>query len=130
MSRQRKTFPCSHKGFGRFCHRCDTANRADEERKQRRIEQEELFRKDSIDLRGVPRNRLERCRTILKEISEGRDYRDFGGKKLKRFPNIVSVPLGYDYRIVFVYDEGLQPLFVLTHEHYNNWVDEQKVTLR
>ncbi len=138
MSRK-KTFPCGHSGKGRFCHRCENAkkeqDRASSEAKVKRrgnadadadakAEKEAwrgTFEDDPIPLAHLPsRNLVIRARTILSEIDKGAPWHQFNGKRLQHDRNVISVPLGRRYRILFRTDDGApKPVEVLSHEAYN-----------
>lgn len=142
MSRK-QTFPCGHTGKGRFCHRCEQEKResGDDEAKPKadgngqsgkdpdkvdldKIDKEtwrETFEADPIPLRHLPSKGLvQRARMILEEIQRGAPWHQFNGKRLQHDRNIVSVPLGRRYRILFRTDDGApRPVEVLSHESYN-----------
>ena len=145
MSRK-KTFPCGHSGKGRFCHRCESAkneqsglsmddghdgehNGKPHERgadnggevKADKEAWRETFEADPIPLTHLPsRNLVMRARLILSEINKGAPWHQFNGKRLQHDRNVVSIPLGRRYRILFRTDDGPpKPVEVLSHEAYN-----------
>lgn len=147
MSRK-KTFPCGHSGKGRFCHRCQAAiheqeaaanaaatngssvngngkhhepRAGDEEAKADKEAWRETFEADPISLKHLPsRNLVIRARQILSEIDKGAPWHQFNGKRLQHDRNVVSIPLGRRYRILFRTDDGApKPVEVLSHEAYN-----------
>jgi hypothetical protein len=147
MSRK-KTFPCGHSGKGRFCHRCQAAmheqeaaatqvttngsangngkhhkHRADDEDETKADKEawRETFEADPISLKHLPsRNLVIRARQILSEIDKGAPWHQFNGKRLQHDRNVVSIPLGRRYRILFRTDDGApKPVEVLSHEAYN-----------
>lgn len=136
MSRK-KTFPCGHSGKGRFCHRCqaakeqaqkdsevngkDSVNGHDSEAKAEKEAWRESFEADPIPLSHLPsRNLVMRARLILEEINKGAPWHQFNGKRLQHDRNVISVPLGRRYRILFRTDDGApKPVEVLSHEAYN-----------
>jgi hypothetical protein len=138
MSRK-KTFPCGHSGKGRFCHRCaaekaqQDATKAsghtngkdgaghDGDAKAEKEAWRETFEGDPISLKHLPnRGLVERARMILAEIDKGAPWHQFNGKRLQHDRNVVSVPLGRRYRILFRTDDGgPKPVEVLSHEAYN-----------
>lgn len=131
MARKRK-FPCGHRGKGRFCHRCE-AEKREAERRQKAREADakdpgddkeawrETFESDPIELSHLPNKGLvRRARTILTEIDRGAPWHQFNGKRLQHDRNVVSIPLGRRYRILFRTDDGPpRPVEVLSHEAYN-----------
>jgi hypothetical protein len=131
MAPRKKTFPCGHRGFGQFCHRCadEAAARARREQEARarstaRASWESTFDADPIDLRCLPRRALVlRARQILAAIAGGADHRSFGGKALVNSGGgYISVPLGLRYRLLFRHQPGggLTPYGAFSHETYNN----------
>ena len=133
---RKKTFPCGHSGKGRFCHHCaaqkarqDAAAAAGSEAKSKgsgnaRSDKEawlELFHSDPIPLAHLPNKSLvRRARVILEEIGKGAPWHQFNGKRLQHDRNVVSIPLGRRYRILFRTDDGApRPVEVLSHEAYN-----------
>jgi hypothetical protein len=134
MSRK-KTFPCGHSGKGRFCHRCQVAKAAEapaadsgsasgdneDDVKADKEAWRETFEDDPIPLTHLPnRGLVMRARTILAEIDKGAPWHQFNGKRLQHDRNVVSVPLGRRYRILFRTDDGApKPVEVLSHEAYN-----------
>ena len=147
MSRK-KTFPCGHSGKGRFCHRCQAAIHEQEaaasaatngasvngngkhhkpraeddgEAKADKEAWRETFEADPISLKHLPsRNLVMRARQILSEIDKGAPWHQFNGKRLQHDRNVVSIPLGRRYRILFRTDDGApKPVEVLSHEAYN-----------
>ena len=128
MARKR-TFPCGHTGKGRFCRPCVAEQKA-QEAEQARVREEtdgdqkpwrDTFADDPIPLDHLPnRNLILRARTILREIDRGAPWHQFNGKRLQHDRNVVSIPLGRRYRIVFRTDDGApRPVEVLSHEAYN-----------
>lgn len=130
--RQKKTFPCGHRGFGRFCHACTQqaqhAQRQAEARagqRQARATWEATFADDPIDLRGLPRPDLvAEARRAIVAMAEGQDYRALGGKQLVKLTDYVSIPLGHRHRIIFKRAAGgrFVPYGVYSHEAYNGVV--------
>ncbi len=94
----------------------DHKMRADE-----KAQWEATFEKDPIDLHHLPTKKLVlRAREILEAVGRGAPWHQFNGKRLQHDRNVVSVPLGRRYRILFRTDEGSpQPVEVLSHEAYN-----------
>ncbi len=137
MSRK-KTFPCGHSGKGRFCHRCQAAKSEQDSpsngkhrgsngassKGAEKAEKEawrETFEDDPIPLAHLPNKGLVmRARVILSEIDKGAPWHQFNGKRLQHDRNVVSIPLGRRYRILFRTDDGApRPVEVLSHEAYN-----------
>ncbi|MCA9683273.1 MAG: hypothetical protein KC457_13820 [Myxococcales bacterium] len=133
---RKKTFPCGHRGKGNSCSRCaateqsaeaskeatstgdDDAAESDEDDKEK---WRASFEDDPIDLHLLPnKNLVKRARMILDEVGKGAPWHQFNGKRLQHDRNVISVPLGRRYRILFRTDNGApQPVQVLSHEAYN-----------
>src|SRR5690606_17656439 len=81
----------------------------------------ETFEDDPIPLAHLPNKGLvKRARTILAEMDKGAPWHQFNGKRLQHDRNVVSIPLGRRYRILFRTDDGApKPVEVLSHEAYN-----------
>jgi len=124
----KKLFPCGHKGSGQYCHRCaqDKAatDKAAAEKAEARAQKgawEASFAADPVDLRCLPdRALVVKAREILAAIAAGDDYTRFHGKRLSLDRQVVSVPVGHRYRLLFR-DEGggLRPFACMSHESYN-----------
>ena len=120
MSRRRKLFPCGHKGYGQACHRC-LQDRLGWERKQQQKQQwEKTFADDPIDLTNLPNHVVLKARSIIAALQTQKNYREFGGKRLRHNRFIVSIPVTRNYRML-CRDSGslLIPEEVLSHEDYN-----------
>ena len=128
---RRKTYPCGHTGKGRFCHTCRVTKDREEQAAATSSGAEPIegdkeawrqsFEADPIPLQHLPNKGLvRRARTILTEIGKGAPWHQFNGKRLQHDRNVVSIPLGRRYRIIFRTDDGApQPVEVLSHENYN-----------
>jgi hypothetical protein len=84
------------------------------------MEWEASFEKDPIDLRSLPDYVVLKARNIIDGLNERRNYREFGGKRLRHDRRIVSIPVTRNYRMI-CRDEGslMVPEAVLSHEDYN-----------
>ena len=131
MARKR-TYPCGHTGKGRFCHTCVQQAKAQEaekpessedglSKKDAKLAWRETFADDPIPLAHLPNKGLvRRARLILQEIDRGAPWHQFNGKRLQHDRNVISIPLGRRYRILFRTDDGApRPVEVLSHENYN-----------
>jgi hypothetical protein len=120
MSRRKKTFPCGHKGYGQICHRCEQQHRAREEKKQQKLEWQSTFAEDPIDLQDLPAHVVVKARAIIAGLASNKNYREYGGKRLRHNRWIVSIPVTRNYRMI-CHDCGslLVPQAVLSHEDYN-----------
>lgn len=129
----RRSFPCGHAGKGQFCHRCkqaelEAAKKAQakasevEERRADKQAWEATFAADAIDLHVLQtRERVTKARDILQRLASGEPYTALGGKRWESDRNIVSIPIGWGYRLVLRDDRGqLRPLACMTHEAYNS----------
>jgi putative NADH-flavin reductase len=127
MAKRKTIFPCGHKGYGKACHRCPQELAAQQhcvqllaEKKTKKQEREALFARDIIDLRGLPHHVVTKARAIIAALGENKNYREFGGKRLRHNRSIVSIPVTRNYRMLCE-DGGtfLIPQKILSHEDYN-----------
>ncbi|MCP2732132.1 DUF7682 family zinc-binding protein [Limnofasciculus baicalensis] len=120
MSRRKKTFPCGHKGYGQACHRCEQEHKARDAKKQQKQEWESTFAEDPIDLKELPAHVVVKARIIIAGLESHKNYREFGGKRLRHNRFIISIPVTRHYRML-CYDKGsfVIPHAVLSHEDYN-----------
>lgn len=129
--KHRKHFACSHRGFGKFCHRC-----ADEEKKRQIVtitkealqQEKQLLRQlwiqsfsdDCIDLTHLPKKIVLRARHILKKLEQGTGFWELGGKRLSFDRSLIRIPVTYRYRLVGrLVDHNFVPIKVVSHETYN-----------
>jgi putative NADH-flavin reductase len=127
MAKRKRIFPCGHKGYGKACHRCTQELVAQHhyveevaEKQTKKQRREASFARDIIDLRGLPEHVVTKARAIIAALGENKNYRDFGGKRLRHNRLIVSIPVTRNYRMLCE-DCGtfLIPQKVLSHEDYN-----------
>ncbi|HEY9596364.1 MAG TPA: hypothetical protein V6D33_01680, partial [Cyanophyceae cyanobacterium] len=102
------------------CHRCEQKHKALEEKKQRKQEWESTFEQDPIDLKNLPAHVVTKARLIIAGLQSQRNYREFGGKRLRHNRWIISIPVTRNYRMI-CHDCGtlVVPHAVLSHEDYN-----------
>jgi len=126
----KKRFDCGHTGKGSYCHRCKA--KADEKacsqlqrdaaRASRKVESDN----DPIDLSLLRhlKSLQQKARKVLAEISRGTSYTCFLGKRLEFADgDIVSIPIGEHYRILFsTVTSPLTPMRLVHHEEYNNLI--------
>lgn len=125
----RRQFPCGHHGKGQFCHRCQqeaatSAQHLEEVARQRaqREAWDQSFEADPIDLRGLPRERVEKARHVLRRLADGEPLAVVGGKRWESERTIVSVPVGRGFRLILRDHSGqLVPVACMTHEAYNHY---------
>lgn len=132
MPARKTTWPCGHVGKGQSCARCRqeqqaAAKKAEaraaevEERRADKAAWESTFDADAIDLRPLQtRERVIKARELLRRLAAGEPHTALGGKRWESDRAVVSVPIGWGYRLV-LRDEGgsLRPHAVMTHEQYN-----------
>lgn len=120
MVRQKKKFPCGHKGFGQICYRCAQADAVYQQEKRCKQDWEASFNRDLIDLRNLPKNVVLKSRRIIQQLGEHTDYRQFHGKRLRHNRLVISIPVTRHYRLL-CRDHGqyLAPEAVISHENYN-----------
>ncbi len=121
MGRRRKTFDCGHQGYGRYCHRCRQKEEARAREAERRQAWRERLKDDPIELGHLPRHVVEKTRAVLEGLRHGRDYTDYRGKRMHYDRTVISIPIGYSYRLICRDDpeRGLVPVEALSHEAYN-----------
>lgn len=123
----KRLWPCGHRGQGKFCHRC-----VQEEDERLQLEAE-LAADDAVSnpdapvesflgVRGLPVEVRTRALQIIDSIAAGLHWSKLGGKfREGGRRKILSVPVGYRYRLVFRLEEGiLQPVACISHEKYNH----------
>lgn len=120
----KRKFKCGHKGFGKYCHRCDQEEKCKhqiEHKQEERDKWNQLFKLDPIDLRCLPTKKLIlKARYVIQSIREGKPCRELYGKKLNYDRTIISFPINDDYRLLCrKTPEGIIPKEILSHEEYN-----------
>jgi hypothetical protein len=71
----------------------------------------------------LPAHVQERAHHVAAKLREGVSWMAFGGKRLNSDRSWISVPLGRNYRLVARdTDKGIEPVEVMSHEAYNNWM--------
>jgi hypothetical protein len=120
MARRKKLFPCGHKGYGQICHLCAQQLAILEQKRQEKQDWEFTFTQDPINLRDLPYHVVVKARLVIAGLQENKDYREFGGKRLRYDRLIISIPITRNYRLL-CRDCGtmLIPQEVLSHEDYN-----------
>ncbi len=113
-------FPCGHRGYGQTCHRCAEERTLQEQKKEHKRKWDDTFSQDPIDLRALPNHVVLKARNVIAALQEQRNYREFGGKRLRHNRLVISIPITRDYRMI-CRDCGsiLVPEEVLSHEDYN-----------
>ncbi|MBW4470423.1 MAG: hypothetical protein KME45_08440 [Stenomitos rutilans HA7619-LM2] len=97
-----------------------TQQRDDEQKRQHRQQWQQAFAHDSVDLTGLPTHIVLKARKILQELSAGKGYYQFQGKRFRFDRTLISIPVTYSYRLLCrEQKDGLLPLKVLSHEQYN-----------
>jgi hypothetical protein len=120
----RKTFPCGHVGKGQYCHRCRNKEIAQARKVAARVirrDRESLAEETvGVDLSGVPLKVSEKAAEVIRGIQSGTDYTRYHGKRLYDNRTVISIPLGWSYRML-CRDTGdsLVALSVMSHEDYN-----------
>lgn len=129
--KHRKRFACGHRGYGRYCHRCDhqqvqrTAKRR--QRQSQRQEWQALFLADPIDLKSLPKPVVKKARNVLQALQRGTYYWQLSGKRLNMAREVISIPVTRRYRLLCQdTHDGIQPVKVISHEAYNPLVTRPK----
>jgi hypothetical protein len=61
-----------------------------------------------------------KARNIIAGLNDQRNYREFGGKRLRHNRQIISIPVTRNYRMICHHDgSSAIPQAVLSHEDYN-----------
>lgn len=130
----RKTFDCGHTGKGLFCHRCKQVRDQSKKReadRQRQLDDrrtdkaawDATFAADVIDLRPLAtRERVIKARELLRRLTAGESYTSLGGKRWESDRSIISIPIGWGYRLILrddPWEDRPRPHSVMTHEAYN-----------
>lgn len=122
--KHKKKFPCTHRGYGNYCHRCASKalkkKNQQTARQQQRQQWQSLFEKDPIDLSQLPKQIVKKTRHVLQALNTGIEYWQVSGKRLNAARNVIRIPITRRYRLI-CRDDGdeLTPLEVLSHEDYN-----------
>lgn len=126
--KHRKQFPCGHRGYGQVCRRCtqekaqverEAAEEADRRRERQRWE--DSFKEDPINLRGLPKQIVEKARHIILELERGTPYSQLGGVKFKHSRKKIRIPVTLRYRMLCHDIDGkIVPKAVISHESYNS----------
>ena len=120
----RKRFTCGHRGFGKICHCCADQRRLKQKRlslrQQMQAAWKDRFASDPIDLSQLPKQVVQKARSILQKLDQGTGFWELRGKRLSFDRSLVRLPVGYHYRLLCRLSENrLNPLKVLSHESYN-----------
>lgn len=120
----RKRFACGHRGFGQVCHCCAERRRGKQAQVQRRQRLREAwqagFAEDPIPLSHLPRQVVQKARSILQRLEQGTGFWQLLGKRLSFDRTLVRLPVGYHYRLLCRMEgNDLTPLEVMSHESYN-----------
>ncbi|MHB8252043.1 DUF7682 family zinc-binding protein [Acidithiobacillus sp.] len=136
MAIRKKHFDCGHSGLGRFCHRCAAAKVL---HRQPRPKSRDQFDPEvptatcftpadggeKISLSALPTPGLtQKALSILAAIVDQRaPYTQYGGKRMYFDRSIISVPLGYHYRLLLreLDDCRKIPIKIMSHEAYNHY---------
>ena len=72
-----------------------------------------------------------RVTAIVLAVSEGDSPLAYGGKKMVFDGNVYSVPVSYDYRLLFIkkHKGGFRSAGLVTHETYNGLVNAKRRSL-
>ncbi|MGB3492298.1 MAG: hypothetical protein WBA57_06195 [Elainellaceae cyanobacterium] len=139
--RWRKRFPCGHRGYGRWCHRCTVSRRRSLPQLQRRHRSrpriaarfralaqrqaenqqwQQQFLKDPIPLAHLPKPVAIKTRLILAALEQGTSPTELRGKRFQFDRTLLRIPVGYRYRLLCRWQkDSITPLGVMSHEAYN-----------
>ena len=120
MPKRKRTFPCGHRGYGKFCHHCAQQEHNRSLKQRQKDEWKQTFAADPIDLQALPREIVVKARQTIQGLADGRDYREFSGKRLEHDRSIISIPVTRSYRMLCrAAGSTVTPVKVITHEEYN-----------
>lgn len=132
----RKTFACGHRGLGQYCHCCDALQKRQSavvdvraEKSARMMSSATFVSADgqfTVALDRIPHPKLvQKAQHILTRIIDHGDaYTAFGGKRMHASRSIISVPIGYRFRLVLQERENGEkvPIDIMSHETYNQYI--------
>lgn len=124
----KKTFPCGHKGKGKYCHRCAAEKNASKKTQKNQQQDKQAkqawldtFADDPIDLQPLQlKSRILKARKIIRGIANGIPYTQFRGKRMNYDRHVITIPINRDFRLIYhETDNGLELIEVIDHEKYN-----------
>ena len=123
MPVRKKTFPCGHRGSGKFCHRCAEDEKRKNQISQARAERRSRLSASPIPLNHLPANVADKTLRVIVELQSGASYLDFMGKRLKTIGqrDVILIPVGRRHRLICREVNGsLEFVEAITHEEYNS----------
>lgn len=75
-----------------------------------------------FDLRAIQQYRplVEKAKQVIAAMADGAGYTEFPGKRLQANRDVISIPVGQSYRLLYRDGAaGLEPLSLVSHERYN-----------
>lgn len=128
MPKQKRLFPCGHRGMGQACRRCEQASfqshlqsSLQQQRDEERRQWKQMFEQDPIDLRGLPKNVVLRAREIMTSLERGGHPSTYQGKHFHFDRDLIRISLPQNYRLLCRREgDRFLPQAVLTHEAYNS----------
>jgi len=129
----KKQFPCGHMGKGQYCHRCRQKEDAVARMKAARADRMAVLAQarliPGVNTGGVPQKVAEKAKFIADQILTDLNYIRFKGKRMEGDRNLISVPVGYSYRLVFRdHDRNLTAKALLSHEEYNTEIVKLRIS--
>lgn len=130
----KKRFDCGHRGFGAYCHTCaqraaaESCSLAEAEESSAKGSTEFVSSdgRYSLSLAVFPNSSMVRkAHCILTAIIDRREpYTRYGGKRLHAVRGVISVPIGYHFRLLLreMADGSKVPMEILSHERYNHYL--------
>lgn len=127
---RKKHFSCGHTGLGKYCHACAAISKSPEPESPVSSVASDVFvsadQRFTLSIACIQPNQLrQKAHNILRRIlDEGEPYTVFGGKRMQFSRSIISIPVGYRFRLVLTEtDSGdKQPLEAMSHETYNRYL--------
>lgn len=76
------------------------------------------FSRGPIDIKRLPKRVAQKAQQVIDKLDDGVSWQDLGGRVMKDYEHVVSVPVGKKHRLL-VERTGLKPIKVMAHEEYN-----------
>ena len=118
----KKLFPCGHAGKGKYCHRCEQKLTA---AKLATKHIAPVYAAGSAEgvlpgSESAPKATKAKAQEVARQIREGTSVSFFKGQRLRHDRSIISIPIGYSWRLVCLDTEGgVEVKGLFTHEEYN-----------
>lgn len=118
----RQSFPCGHRGYGQYCHRCRQDQGAVQAREATRDGRQVLADLLGVAVGQFPERIVRRAAVIVRQVLVGGlpALRALGAKKILSADGILSIPIGRRYRLLFAVEQDrARYLALLSHSDYD-----------